>query len=46
MGVVCREISDVRKESGMIRVSGTLSKAWMAGALGVRFDRDYYFDPG
>jgi hypothetical protein len=29
----------------MIRVSGTLSKAWMAGALGVRFDRDYYFDP-
>jgi len=30
----------------MIGISGTLSKAWMAEALGVRFDRDYYFDPG
>lgn len=29
----------------MIGVSGTLSKAWMARELGVRFDRDYYFDP-
>jgi len=29
----------------MITISGTLSKAWMAKALGVRFDRDYYFDP-
>jgi hypothetical protein len=29
----------------MITISGTLSKAWMAGALGVAFDRDYYFDP-
>ncbi|HUU15507.1 MAG TPA: hypothetical protein VMW72_00020 [Sedimentisphaerales bacterium] len=29
----------------MITISGTLSKAWMAGALGVSFDRDYYFDP-
>ena len=29
----------------MITISGTLSKAWMAGALGVKFDRDYYFDP-
>jgi hypothetical protein len=29
----------------MIRISGTLSKAWMAEALGVEFDRDYYFDP-
>ncbi len=29
----------------MITISGTLSKAWMAGALGVSFDHDYYFDP-
>ena len=29
----------------MITISGTLSKAWMARALGVTFDRDYYFDP-
>ncbi len=29
----------------MITISGTLSKAWMAGALDVSFDRDYYFDP-
>lgn len=28
-----------------ISISGTLSKAWLAKALGVRFDRDYYFDP-
>jgi hypothetical protein len=29
----------------MITISGTLSKAWMAQALGVVFDRNYYFDP-
>ncbi len=29
----------------MITISGTLSKAWMAKALDVSFDRDYYFDP-
>ena len=29
----------------MITISGTLSKGWMAKALGVCFDRDYYFDP-
>lgn len=29
----------------MITISGTLSKARLAGALGVKFDRDYYFDP-
>jgi hypothetical protein len=29
----------------MITISGTLSKGWMAKALDVRFDRDYYFDP-
>jgi len=29
----------------MITISGTLSKGWMAGALGVKFNRDYYFDP-
>ena len=29
----------------MITISGTLSKARMAKALGVSFDRDYYFDP-
>ena len=27
-------------------ISGTLSKGWMASALGITFDRDYYFDPG
>ena len=31
--------------SAMISISGTLSKAWMAEAIGVSFDRDYYFDP-
>jgi hypothetical protein len=29
----------------MITVTGTLSKAWMHQAIGVAFDRDYYFDP-
>ena len=29
----------------MITISGTISKAWMAGALGVRFDREYYLNP-
>ncbi len=29
----------------MISIKGTLSKAWMHQALGVAFDRDYYFDP-
>ena len=29
----------------MITISGTLSKAWMAKALGVVFDYNYYFDP-
>ncbi|MCP4263354.1 MAG: hypothetical protein GY774_38490 [Planctomycetes bacterium] len=29
----------------MITISGTISKAWMAKALGVRFDREYYFNP-
>jgi hypothetical protein len=29
----------------MISISGTLSKAWMAEALGAAFDRDYYFEP-
>ncbi|MHC4172823.1 MAG: uroporphyrinogen decarboxylase family protein [Planctomycetota bacterium] len=29
----------------MITISGTLSKGWMAKALGVVFDRDYYFEP-
>ncbi len=29
----------------MINISGTLSKGWVAKALGVSFDRDYYFDP-
>jgi hypothetical protein len=28
----------------MITLSGTLSKAWMHQALGVVFDRDYYFE--
>jgi len=30
----------------MVTISGTLSKGWMAKALGVSFGRDYYFDPG
>jgi hypothetical protein len=29
----------------MIGVAGTVSKAWMAEAIGVSFDRAYYFDP-
>jgi hypothetical protein len=29
----------------MISITGTLSKAWMHQALGIAFDRDYYFDP-
>ena len=29
----------------MITISGTLSKGWMAKKLGVKFDREYYFDP-
>jgi hypothetical protein len=29
----------------MITISGTLSKGWLAKTLGVKFDRDYYFDP-
>jgi hypothetical protein len=29
----------------MITISGTISKAWMAEALGVMFDREYYFNP-
>lgn len=29
----------------MITISGTLSKGWLAKALGVQFDRDYYFNP-
>ena len=29
----------------MITISGTISKAWMAKALGVKFDREYYFNP-
>ena len=32
-------------EVNMIGITGTLSKAWMHQALGVAFDRDYYFDP-
>jgi hypothetical protein len=28
----------------MITISGTLSKAWLAKVLGVKFNRDYYFD--
>lgn len=28
-----------------ISISGTLSKAWLAEALGVKFDHDYYFAP-
>jgi hypothetical protein len=29
----------------MITIAGTVSKGWMARALGVAFDRSYYFDP-
>lgn len=29
----------------MITISGTLSKGWMAKALGMVFDYNYYFDP-
>lgn len=29
----------------MITIAGTLSKGWMHRAIGVTFDRDYYFDP-
>ena len=29
----------------MITISGTISKAWMAKTLGVKFDREYYFNP-
>ncbi|KPK40110.1 MAG: hypothetical protein AMJ65_10905, partial [Phycisphaerae bacterium SG8_4] len=29
----------------MITICGTLSKAWMAEAIGVAFDRDYYLNP-
>ncbi len=29
----------------MITITGTLSKGWMNRAIGVVFDRDYYFDP-
>ena len=29
----------------MITISGTLSKAWLAKALGITFDYDYYFNP-
>ena len=29
----------------MISISGTVSKGWLAGALRVRFDREYYFNP-
>jgi hypothetical protein len=29
----------------MITITGTLSKGWMNRAIGVAFDRDYYFDP-
>jgi hypothetical protein len=29
----------------MITITGTLSKGWMHQALGVVFDRDYYFEP-
>ncbi len=27
-----------------ISLAGSLSKGWMARALGVAFDREYYFD--
>ncbi len=29
----------------MIKISGTISKAWMAKTLGVKFDREYYLNP-
>jgi len=29
----------------MITISGTISKAWLNQAIGVAFNRDYYFDP-
>lgn len=29
----------------MVTITGTLSKGWMNRAIGVTFDRDYYFDP-
>ena len=29
----------------MITISGTISKAWMAKTLGVKFDREYYLNP-
>ena len=29
----------------MIQFAATVSKAWMATAIGVAFDHDYYFDP-
>lgn len=29
----------------MIRVSGSVSKAWMAGTIGATFDKAYYFEP-
>jgi hypothetical protein len=29
----------------MINISGTISKAWMAETLKVKFDREYYFNP-
>ncbi len=29
----------------MIAISGTISKAWLNQAIGVAFNRDYYFDP-
>jgi hypothetical protein len=29
----------------MITITGTLSKGWMNRAIGVVFDREYYFDP-
>ena len=29
----------------MIRIAGSVSKSWLAQAMGASFDRDYYFDP-
>lgn len=29
----------------MIPISGTISKAWLSQAIGVAFNREYYFDP-
>jgi len=29
----------------MIRIAGSVAKSWLARELGVRFDRQYYFDP-